>query len=186
MDCENIATVASPFSNSPLQSPIASQLLKEIFFDRFQKEILEPFHFSLSSQLQVDNATASLNDMKQCRSILKQRILVGTNACTRALEAACAHKGTPPRLLVVASDVTPATILVHVMVLCHQHQIPILVLPGPATSIELGQLLGTKKVSILAFLPHAGVYPGTTLQCHVHAAVDSFVDFVKSKIPKEL
>jgi len=183
MDCENIATVASPYAEMPLQTPIASQLTKEIFLERFQKEVLEPFHFSLSSQLQVDPNT-SLVDTKQCRSILKQRIIVGTNACTRVLEAACTQRGTPPRLVVLTTD-TPPTILVHVPVLCQQHQIPMLLLGGPA-SLELGKVLGTKKVGIFAFSPHAGVYPGTPLQCNVHSAVDSFVDFVQSKIPKEL
>jgi hypothetical protein len=72
MDCETLATVAAPFE-TPIRTPLASQLTKEIFIERFQKEIVSRFQFSLSSQLRVDD-TLSLQDVKSRRTVLKQRI----------------------------------------------------------------------------------------------------------------
>jgi ribosomal protein L7Ae-like RNA K-turn-binding protein len=179
MDCETLASVAAPFE-TPIRTPLVSQLTKEIFIERFQKEIVGRFQFSLSSQLRVDGPS-SLQDVKSRRTVLKQRILVGTNACTRALEAAVYSKGSCPMLLVLAADLNPPTILAHIPVLAKQTRVPILLLPGRA-SIELGKALGAKKVAILCFQPHVPVYQGTLVEQEVHGAVDSFVDFMLQKL----
>jgi ribosomal protein L7Ae-like RNA K-turn-binding protein len=180
MDCETLASVAAPFE-TPIRTPLVSQLTKEIFMDRFQKEIVSRFQFSLSSQLRGDDPT-SLQDVKSRRTVLKQRILVGTNACTRALESAVySSKGLSPLLLIVAADLNPPTILAHIPVLAKQTHVPILLLPGRA-SFELGKALGTKKVAILCFQPHEPVDEATEAEEEVHGAVDSFVEFMLQKL----
>jgi len=106
----------------------------------------------------------------------KHRMVVGTNQCTRILErllrASCNkdigsdnQQDGPiiiPSLIVLARDMYPPTMLSHVPVMVHQwkqqqspnnsRDIPILLLPGRA-SHELGKAMGTKRVSILIFLP---------------------------------
>ncbi len=180
MDCETLASVAAPFE-TPIRTPLVSQLTKEIFMDRFQQAIVSRFQFSLSSHLRGDDPS-SLQDVKSRRTVLKQRILVGTNACTRALESAVySSKGLSPLLLVVAADLNPPTILAHIPVLAKQTRVPILLLPGRASQ-ELGKILWTKKVAIMCFQPHVPIYKGTSVEQEVHGAVDSFVDFVLQKL----
>jgi ribosomal protein L7Ae-like RNA K-turn-binding protein len=179
MDCETLESVAAPFE-TPIRTPLVSQLTKEIFMDRFQKEIVSRYQFSLSSQLRGDDPS-SLQEVKSRRTVLKQRILVGTNACTRALESAVFSKGLSPLLLVVAADLHPPTILAHIPVLAKQTRVPILLLPGRA-SFELGKALGTKKVAILCFQPHVPVHEATEAEEEVNGSVDSFVDFMLQKL----
>jgi ribosomal protein L7Ae-like RNA K-turn-binding protein len=179
MDCETLSSVAAPFE-TPIRTPLVSQLTKEIFIERFQKEILVRFHYSLSNQMLVE-PPSSLEDVMSQRTVLKKRILVGTNACTRALEAAVYGKGSSPLLLVLAADLNPPTILAHTPVLAKQTRVPILLLPGLA-SAELGKALGTKKVAIMCFQPHVPIYRGDLVERDVHGAVDSFVDFMLQKL----
>jgi ribosomal protein L7Ae-like RNA K-turn-binding protein len=183
MDCESIeAVVAPPFHQQPvLRTPLASQVTKEIFLERFRKEILDRFNFSLCSQIRIEGKE-TLADIKQRRNILKQRIPIGINAVTRALEAACYGKRPAPSLVVLTSDLHPPTLQAHIPVLAAQLRTPVFLLPGDASSEELGKLLGTKRVAALAFLPHAAVYQMTSQEEQVHGAVDSFVAFVRGKL----
>lgn len=113
---------------------------------------------------------------------VKKRLLVGTNQCTRALEAAVLGKGMAPSLLVLARDVYPPTILAHIPFLAKQVGTPILLFPGRA-SMELGSTLGTKKVAIVLFLPSGDVTDATEEIQQCHKDIDSFVEFAKSKVP---
>jgi ribosomal protein L7Ae-like RNA K-turn-binding protein len=183
MDCESLSSVVSPFTETPIHTPVVSQLTKEIFLERFQKEILSRFHFSLSSQLRVES-DSSVEDAKIIRAVLKRRILVGTNACTRALEASAYSQGVAPLLTVLAEDVQPPTILAHIPVLAKQSNVPILLLADWRASFELGKLLGTRKVAILCFQSQVPVNPGTLLEQQVHGAVDSFAEFMLQKLQK--
>lgn len=156
--------------------------------ERFQKEIIDRFHFSMSSQLTVDEGM-TVEDAKRRRQLLRQRIPVGMNACTRVLEAACAGKGPAPTLIVVAGDgLAIPTMLTHVPVISQRLQVPLLLLPGQATSAELGRCLGLRKATILCFQPSSGCqgYRGNTsirMEAEIHAAVHSFVDFMRTKVP---
>lgn len=187
LDIETLQTVPTiPSLVSPpalIRTDLASQLAKELFLERFQKEVVIPFRYSLSSQLQIDT---NLEDAMRRRELLKQRIPVGTNACTRVLEAASYEKGPAPILLVVAAEgIKPPTMLLHIPVLARQLRVPLLLLPGEASAEELGKLLGIKRVAILAFLPHINIYREGTpaVEAELHSAVNSFVEFVRTKVP---
>lgn len=183
LDCQSLSTIASPFGENPIRTTVVSEFTKELVLDRFNKEILTRYNFSLSSQLRVDN-DVSLHDMLECRKILQSRILVGVNRCTTALEQACYRGGMKSILLIVSGDVEPPTMLSHIPVLAHQTHTPVLLLPGPASN-DLGRLLGTKRVALVCFLAHDGDTPMVALEQGVHQAVDSFVAFAVSKIQGE-
>jgi ribosomal protein L7Ae-like RNA K-turn-binding protein len=195
LDNEALNSVASPFAAQPtLKTAIVSQFTKELFLERFQKEIRDRFCFSLSSQLLVDpGSNRPLYDIELWRGILKGRIAFGDNAVTRILEAASYQETQAPQLIVMATDLQPPTQLAHIPILCRQlatcrHvHIPLMLLPGPS-SLELGKLLGTRRVSVLAFMPRYKGNDSMDLEerrdhadAYVHDAVDSFVAFICSK-----
>ena len=79
--------------------------------------------------------------------------------------------------MVLARDIYPPTMLVHVPVMAKRLDIPVLLLPGKASN-EIGQAVGIKKTSILLFL-------SSKTNDQANATINSFVDFVKSNIPKQ-
>jgi ribosomal protein L7Ae-like RNA K-turn-binding protein len=199
-----------------INTPVASAVTKEIFFERFEKEIIQPFEFRFQSKSKskeagqyavvngklqrrprtTKNDTASSKETPRHedattgtsressssaastkRKLLKTRLLVGTNQCSRALEAAQAGTSLIPLLMVLSRDIYPPTMLAHAPVLARKLSIPLLLLPGKASS-ELGKALGTKKTSIMLFLPSKE--SGDALR-----AIDSFIEFVIQQIPKE-
>ena len=104
------------------------------------------------------------------------------------LEAAYAGKRERPSLIVLARDIYPPTMLSHVPVLAQKLNVKLLILPGQA-STELGQAFGTKKTSILVFLPPAdkdhnddGDDDDSREQ---NAAITSFVNFMIQQIPND-
>lgn len=187
MDCESIETIPCPLVVGQQQqcimvkTPVATVLTKEIFLDRFQKEILQPFRFSLSSQIQICEGE-TLEQVKARRDVLQKRIVCGINAVTSTLEAAVCCKAPIPLLLVLTIDVYPS-LTAHLPILAQQIPVPILLLPGAQSSSELGKLLGTKKVAALAIVPplHAD-YNMADDECRVHAAVNSLARFIRDKI----
>jgi len=123
--------------------------------------------------------------------VCKKRIIIGTNQCTRALEAALLKKETIPSLIIMARDLRPPTILAHVPVMCKVLNVEILLLPGMA-SYELGQHFGTRTVSIIAFLPDldvdGGALGGKTEQAQIqkcNKCINSYINFAKSKLNGE-
>lgn len=181
MDCESIAAVPMPYLEPEfiLKSQVATVVTKEIIFDRIRKEIVEPFRYSLSSKMKILEGE-SLEGVKARRSWLRKRIICGTNAVARVLEAAvnCKEKSAP-LLLLLMIDAHPS-LMSHLPILAQQCRVPLLLLPG--TSVELGKMMGTKKVAALAFVPHHAVFKVPNDESRVHAAVDSLVEFVRGKI----
>jgi len=126
-------------------------------------------------------------------SIVKSRLVVGTNQCTRALERAVARRNNPdeiddvvmPSLIFLARDVRPPTILAHIPVLARVLDIPIMLLPGKASS-DMGKSLGANKVSILVFLscsPRIATHEMVQKIQDCHSGIDSYIEFAKSKAP---
>jgi hypothetical protein len=118
-------------------------------------------------------------DRAAIRCLLRKRIIVGVNECTRVLESAVStalRDGTrgsgdqspaalsahparagfccQPRLIVVAAEgMRPSPLaLTHIPVLADQLDVPVLLLPDLSTRQELGRLLRIKSASILMFL----------------------------------
>jgi ribosomal protein L30E len=204
MDVESIESLPYPLMNAPsnvLRTPVATLLTKDIFMDRFRKEILHPFRFTLSSQLQVMDGE-SLEEVKERRALLRQRIIVGINAVTRALElavaatkpttiscdaAANAAVDNAPLLVVLSTDVPP-TVTMQIPIMAKQLGVPVLLLPGMQTSHELGKLLGIRTVAAIAIV--AGIHKNETMcksttkktSDHVNKAVDSFAAFMIGKV----
>jgi len=115
---------------------------------------------------------------------IRKRIVVGSNQCTRALELARKVGGVAlPSLVMLARDVRPPVILAHIPHLCRLLQIPLLLLPGNASS-DMGKLFGVKTISILIFLDEgcSSVDNPDKEQKQCHKQIDSYVTFAKTKV----
>jgi len=142
--------------------------------------------------------TINLNDDMIFQTI-RSRIIIGSNQCTRALELArtaimtkpqlddggsvMVKQGPLPSLVLLARDVRPPIILAHVPILCRLLKIPLLLLPGKASS-DMGKLLGVKTASILMFLDGGG-YPlenASKAQEKCVRQIDSYIEFAKEKV----
>ena len=127
--------------------------------------------------------------------VVKKRLIVGVNQCTRALEAAASNRTCKPSLVLLSRDVRPPTILAHIPILCRQMDIPAVVLPGRA-SVELGKAVGGRSVAVAVFLPRStddeeeektatsnGDGPNASQMQECHRRIDSYVKFALSKVP---
>lgn len=85
-------------------------------------------------------------------------------------------------LIILARDVRPATILSHIVIFAHILQVPILILPGQASS-ELGDVLGIKSVAAAIFLSSGSqTLSSDEAETDTHNDVDSFVHFAATNI----
>lgn len=187
MECDDLTAVPNPHllgkekgDGLLLRTPIASTVSKEVFLDRLRKEIVEPFQFSLNSQLQIRPGESVL-EAKERRKLIKSRILVGISVCSKALSAK--NDSSAPTfldLLVVSSDYQPAHFAAHLPLLAHQRQVPLLLLPE--ASNELGTLLGIRRAGVVAFTRPPADTSGEEGVQDIHDAVTSFVAFIKNRI----
>jgi ribosomal protein L7Ae-like RNA K-turn-binding protein len=138
-----------------IETPIASTWIQEIFMERFRKEILEKFSFSLSNKIQQqhyseDDTTELVLQQQQQRrlrrNVLQQRMVFGINAVTKTLEqqqqttnttnlstesSATSSRWLPPKLIVLTGDdamVPPPSLVSHIPIVCRKWNIPILLL----------------------------------------------------------
>ena len=206
-----ISVVGLPSGLKPgeaVTTPLVTDLVKEIFLERFTKEIVQPFSFLLhtpsnhsggfivvggkfqkrrrqdkneppaTKSVEPKNETNSSRlspDEISKRQFVRKRFVIGTNQCSRILQQAQAGSREVPSLMVMARDIYPPTMLAHAPALARALNIPLLMLPGKA-SFELGKALGTKKTSIMLFLPSSETGGS-------HSAMNSFIDFVVKKVP---
>jgi ribosomal protein L7Ae-like RNA K-turn-binding protein len=209
-----ISVVGLPSGMKPgeaVTTPLVTDLVKEIFLERFTKEIVQPFSFLLhtprkdsggfivvggklqkrrsrdkneptaAKSVEPTNETNSSilsPDKISKRQFVRKRLVIGTNQCSRVLQQAHAETREVPSLMVMARDIYPPTMLAHAPALARALNIPLLLIGGKASS-ELGKALGTKKTSIMLFLP------SSETACSHHSAMNSFIDFVVKKIPKD-
>ena len=169
-----------------LETQLASQVTKEIFLERFRKEVIDKFdNFSLSKKRKTASSSNEMNseDLRAelRRTILKERILVGLSVCSKSLRSE--SNSVELDLIVLSSDYQPTHFAVHIPILARQRNIPILLLPNAST--EMGNLLGIKCAGVIAFATAKKMADKSKVGCEeteINASVDSFVDFVKRKI----
>ena len=226
---------------SVVSTPAASDISKELFLERFVREIVQPFSLRSQSpmytckrryhektlpytqsllnkrQKKDDQNETNAEDSqleRQRRHHCRQRLIMGTNQCARYLEQVASStkqqlvdQGRPkgelgnkpktqagissdakalvPSLMVLARDIYPPIMLSQAPLWARALNIPILLLPGQASS-ELGQAVGTRKTSILLFLPRSEssetVPPPETVNSKYRDddEIDSFVEYVKT------
>jgi hypothetical protein len=140
-------------------------------------------------------------------------LCAGTNQCTRILEDAYRRRierrtmrlpgstepptattttAVVPSLILLARDVRPSSVLVHVHAYARLLNVPILILPGGRASAELGKAAGLRSASMAMFLPPPpscdevddGREEGERERRGANSDVDSFVRYATSKIPK--
>jgi ribosomal protein L7Ae-like RNA K-turn-binding protein len=189
LDCPTLSLVKDFPSKKDDTSPgivntnVASEATKEIFLDRFTKEIVAPFRPSQSkgrgSFVMVDGTlkrqpqSTPMNKTETKGGVWTEIVAMGTNQCLRILENGIKYEAAPrPSLMVLARDIYPPTMLAHAPVMAKKLGVPVLILPGKASD-ELGQAVGIKKTSILLFL-------SSKANDQANAKVNSFVDFVRS------
>jgi len=92
-------------------------------------------------------------------------------------------RGPLPSLVLLTRDVRPPIILAHVPILCRLLQIPLLLLPGKASS-DMGKLLGVKTASIPIFLDGGALPLGNDSKAQEKCVrqIDSYIEFAKEKV----
>ena len=194
LENESLSFVASPLGGT-IRTNVAFKHDKELFLDRLEKEII-PYCL-----LEDKKAPKELTASKPIAgtTVVKKRLIMGTNQCTRRLEKLLSDPkdlsvAVLPSLIVLARDIYPPTILSHIPVMAQQirtrtHEtkgerthssVPILLLPGQASQ-ELGRLFGTKRVSVMMFLPSTGSDQSDETR-HLDDKITSFVQFVKKTL----
>lgn len=185
-ECDSPALVPLPDllgSDQPpyLATNIASPVVKEIFLDRFQKEIVEKFHFSPKSQVtHQPESECDPTDAKITRSILKERIIVGFSQCSKLLQSDDANVERPLEFIVLSSDFEPAHFAIHFPILARKLDVPLLLLPE--STVELGRLLRIRSAGVLAFRARAPTTTQGVREDSIHQSIDSFVQFIKTQM----
>ena len=233
MDYKSIDTVdnlnilpSAGDSDICIRTLIASPTTTEIFINRLRHEILTPFRYSLSSQIQLLETDHSIHDAINRRKLIRDRIVCGYNAVSSLLftysnakvRGICDKENRVPQLIVLVNgsekDKTHApflpSMLQHIPLLAHELEIPLLILPSSidsmiCTSQKLGSLFcaSEKHLYVLAFVSKRPIRPSsigadksndgqteiamnddTNLwsDAHVHASINSFVEFIRGKI----
>jgi len=182
IDSESLELVASIMG--PIRTSPVSNLDRDIIIDRLRIELVDKYYFNYYS-LQSERTALKNSNENKSRELCKY-LKVGVNECTRALEASCqlsedGGKTFVPILVILARDLRPPTILAHFPYLCKRLDIPIILLPGKASS-DLGKVFRRKSASVIVFF-------GYKRRCidsddvEISRRVSSYVDFATSKIP---
>ncbi len=184
---EVVASIAGPIITAPV-----TLVDKEILLDRLKIELLDRCAFFTSN---VSPARGDRRIIDESGSkMIHKCLIVGTNECTRALEAAkkkCKNEDNThtqnhfkPSLIILSRDLRPPTILAHIPFLCKQLDVPIVLLPGKASS-DLGKLLQMKTAAVILLCTLHESYEETynKSEREVSNKIKSFAKFAKSKIP---
>lgn len=171
-----------PFAeHDTTKSEVVSDVVKELFLDRFVKEITKPFAPDRNDNSQFVIRNGKLQKAKQSHagkkteSIWNQRIIVGTNQCLRILDAAMSGStAQKPLLCVCARDVYPPTMLTQVPIQTKKLSIPLVILGGKA-STELGKAMGFRKASIAIILESRDTDES-------HSKIDSFCSYARTLV----
>jgi hypothetical protein len=152
MDYESIESIQTlSFKKIPLgmkvtscviNASVASSPLTEIFLSRLHKEIIIPFRFTLSSQIQLLDSDKTVHDATERRNVIQQRIVFGYNNVSKLIFDANSNKATKPSLIILINPDSNyqkvshlqqprigAAMLQHIPVLAKEMNIPLLLLP---------------------------------------------------------
>ena len=167
-----------------IKSDVVDDVVKEVFLDRFVKEIVKPFapnrsidgqFVMIDGKLQKKKKQNHVVDKTKIQSIWNERIRVGTNQCLRVLDASMNDPSAKKTILCVcARDLYPPTMLTQVPVVAKKLSIPLIILGGKASS-ELGKVVGLRKASILIILESSGSNES-------HNAIDSFCSYARTLV----
>lgn len=212
VDNESLSLVSSSALYGMVLTKYPSSVDRDIVLNRFQKEIVERFHWNhrpfvessttrrkaitkgtiSSGRSKEDNAEAT-QQRNVLSEIVHSRLCIGTNQCTRVLERAVGNSCVPrPLLIMLARDVRPPHMLAHIPVLAKHLSVPLILLSGK-TSVDLGAVLGIKLCAIALFLPRAedtsnraggDITQDAKTILRYHQDIDSFIEYAKSKIPQ--
>ena len=152
MDYESIDSIqnlsmkiaTTPFA---IHTQVASSTMTEIFLHRLHKEIIIPFRFTLSSQIQLLDSDRTVHDATERRNLIQQRILFGFNNVSKLLFDASSNNTAKPSLVVVvhpdtnyhnndshvqqpSTSIIGAPMLQHIPLLTNEMNIPLLLLPS--------------------------------------------------------
>ncbi len=193
----------------PIKTIAVTTVDKEILLDRLKIELLDKYHFFLKTANSTASSPSSPSSpsptypteaeiksdtltVEERQSIfLRRHLIVGTNECTRALEKAIrggfdgTDDGRIPSLVMLSRDLRPPTILAHFPYLCRQLDIPIVLLPGKASS-DVGRVLKRKVASVVVFMKckmHTQKKDGSKAEKEICRRMNSYIDFAISKIP---
>ena len=190
---ESLELVSSALG--PIRSSPVTAIDRDILFDRLRIELLDKYDFFLKIS---SSPSCEVRDERDCSTVeetqakfLRKCLIVGTNECTRVLERATeVGRGTEPltpSLVMLARDVRPPTILAHIPYLCKVLNIPIVLLPGKASS-DAGHVFRRKRASAIVFMKGGKSkekVDQSKIEKDICKKIDSYVNFVTSKIQKQ-
>ena len=160
-------TAIPTLADGVVETALATPHQEDLFLERFEKELVQRQGFLL----------ARPNDPEwKATNLLKSRIVVGTNACTRAM-------GQSPRLVVLIQQ-AQALPWIHIPVLAKKRKIPLVLLSTKASPV-LSRLLRVRNVTVLAFLPQKESAEQSDEEVSAHKALDSFVDYILEKTQRK-
>lgn len=130
-----------------INTPVASSTMTEIFLSRLHKEIIIPYRFTLSSQIQLLDSDETVHDATERRNVIQQRIVFGYNNVSKLIFDANSSKATKPSLIVLVNpdnnsqnashmqqSCIGAAMLQHIPLLAIEMNIPLLLLPSSYNS----------------------------------------------------
>ena len=193
----SLTCVASPFGGDPIRTEVVSTNTKEVFLERLEKEIVIPLNLYRGKRAKGHDPTTqpTSNSSSTCSKVRQwpKTVVIGANQCTRVLQKALAgniNGKAKPKLIVLARDIYPPTILSHVLVMAHQlfpsdgkTSLPVLLLPGKASQ-ELGKVWGPKHISVVDFLSEDPNDQELKEEdnCQTQQIVSSFLKFVTQSL----
>lgn len=167
-------------------------------------------HNQFPAKSLTDTETFDDNKLRKMKRVWKELVVIGSNQCSRVLEAADANDDTnrntvpssssfSPSLIILARDMHPPTMCCAIPVLAQRLRIPLLLLPGKA-SFDLGRVLNVKRTSIIVLLSgDKKIKDNEPQNCanqtvknidgnenmeiqNARVAIDSFVTFIKDQM----
>lgn len=176
---------------------------KNIILDRLKNEVILKYNFRRDmSQDRPSTSDEFAHRQKLTRKIVRDRLLVGVNQVTRALEQdlearastsesneSGRHADNRTRLVILTKDSPkPQTLIGHIPYLINKLNIPIILLSGRQVSLDLGGVVGCKRASVCLFRSSQCVQENTggcnevnqDLASICHDDIDSFIEYVQT------
>ena len=194
---ESLEIVASMYG--PIRITPTTAIDKDILLQRLKIELLDRFIFKRNSVKKTKNGE-NLDTSKEKgdkveknkefdrSECLNKYLVVGVNQCTRVLEQAFSRDGAKreemkPSLVMLSRDLRPPTILAHIPSFCKQLDVPMILLPGRASS-EIGNVFGIKSASVVIFMTQENQSRKDLEKSEIELckSVNSYIDFAKRKI----
>ncbi len=184
IDCESLLTTTTFTSSDLLQATPVSSSREELFWERFDKELVQKYWTKPSKVNKNNTLSRTRNEW------FRQRVKIGYNVCARACLLQPSTSSTQKQqqqqpLLVVLPNAPQGNTLPwnYIPAVCHERNIRLFLY---SDANKLAQLLQLKQASIMVFMSHTKGDESVVSveEMQFHQDVDSFISFVAAKAPE--